>query len=548
MSIFGTLNIARTGIQAQQAAMRTVGNNIANVNTAGYTRQRTVLNAQALGGVTVTGTERLRDAFLDVRLRESSSRLGSRQTLASSLQQIEASLGNGTDGGLSPAIREFFSAWQDLSTKSGGATERESVRQQSRQLIASLQAQTSELNNLRLSLDRQLEQQVDEVNRLSTQIAELNGKISTLPQGMQGEAHPEVNSLLDRRDELLLQLSEIVPVRVVTASNNSQTIFMGSEVLIEHDQAKPLAMVADLANNGLRDVTVTDIAGRSHSVRSNLSEGSLGAVMEARDDYAKQALQASEKLAAQMMRDINAVHRGGQGLDGVGGRDFFTGLAVTANSTWTNRGTLAATSTAVLNEAALTFEDYELRFTAAGTYDVVNASTGTTLSTGNAYVAGGNIDVAGMRVVLTGVGVAGDVIKFDSYTGTANRMALAPGVNADPKAIAAGTTSATGDNRNALAIIALSEQLRMGSPASATYEGFADQVRLRIGAAVSAAQQGETDELSALQQVASLVDSVSGVSTDDEATGIIQFQRAFEASSRMVRATDEMLETLLGMV
>lgn len=548
-SIFGILNTGRSGIYANQTGLSVTGNNIANVNTPGYSRQRVNLSGQLLGGVRVTSIQRMRDEFLAQQLNLNNARMEGASTLALNLSQLEGVLGDGQDSPLSSALRAFHHALQDLTNQPGGVTERETLRSSARQLASSFQGMTTQIGTIREQLDLQVQQQVGRVNQLASQIADLNRRLGET-QGAASEAQQrgDRNALLDQRDQLVGQLSQMVPVRTMNHQNGLITIFAGDHVLVEDVNHHDLNLRVNQSNNGYHEVVGMDMAGQYYSLREQFDSGSLGSLLRVRDEHARQLIDDIDRLAASIVRDINAHHRLGQGMDGIAGRDFFEPVHTSAWARWTNNGRAEVTATNVLDPSALTFQDYEIRFTDSSHYDIVNTTTDTTVASGNNYTSGNPIALAGMSVTISdgaGAPVAGDVFQVNSYAGTTGAMELSAPIQNDPSAIAAGLTSATGDNRNALDMAALFDTARMGLPPTQRYEQYFDSLRLNLGMATERAQQKRDEEQIAQQQTQALADSVSGVSLDEEATEIIKYQRAFQASSRMISVTDELLQTLL---
>ena len=547
-STFGVLNIARQGILANQTALQVVSNNISNASTEGYSRQTVNLEAVQTGGVRVQSIQRMTNQLLASQVRQSNSRVAASGTLALNLQQVEYAMGESEDTGLSSAIDKFYAALEDLSLNPGGSTEREAVRSGSEQMCDDFSSVASQLTQLRQQLDEQIVAQANQVNSLCDQLADYNSQLLKTAGNSDSTA---TNNLLDQRDSILNQLSSIVPIRVVEGETNQVTVFGGNSVLVEGSNSYNLEAVADPANGNYHKVVIKDISGNDYDITSKIESGSLGALISVRDGEAKESLDSVEQLAAEMIRDLNVQHRAGSGLDGVTGRDLFQGLEVTANAVWANTGGAGVTSAAITDDTALTFDDYEIRFTAGNTFDIVDTTTGSTLSTGNAYTSGAAINFGGMRVTLSnsasGGPAAGDVFDVNSYSGTAERMALSNAVAADTNAIAAGQTSAAGDNTNVLALSKLRDSPTMGNPPTQTYEDYFNKARLSVATAVSSAQYAEASDTAIQEQAQSLADSVSGVSLDDEAISLIQYQRAFQACSRIVNVLDEMMQSLVNM-
>jgi len=550
-SLFSILNTGRQGILAQQVALSVTSNNIANVNTPGYSKETADLESLVTGGVSVASVQRLNDDFLSGRLRNANAEYGASSTLATNLQSIESALGDSTDTGLSTDLGNFFSALQDLSQQPADSANRESLRSSAQQLSTSFASLSSQLGAIRGQLDDQVVQSVNQVNTLTSQIAALNGQITNLGGTAAQAQHPEMNQMLDSRALLLDQLSQIVPVKAVANPNGSMTVFVAGQVLIDGARQQKLSTVVSQANGGCHEVVTQDCAGNNVSLDSTLSSGTLGGLLQARDTYAKDAQDQADRISAQLIQKFNIQHRAGTGLDGVSGRDFFSGLSAQAMPAWNNKGGVSVGSATITDDTQLTFDDYEVRFTSAGQFNVVDTTSGNTVSSNNAYVPGGSIDIAGMRLVLnngSGAPAAGDVIAINSYAGTAGRMDLSAAVKASTGAIAAGQTSAAGDNTNALKLADLGRLATMGQPPSQTFQATFDAARLLVSTASQNAQSRETDSQTTQSQIQALADSVSGVSVDEETTNILQFQRGFQASSQLISVTDQLMQSLLTMM
>jgi flagellar hook-associated protein FlgK len=184
------------------------------------------------------------------------------------------------------------------------------------------------------------------------------------------------------------------------------------------------------------------------------------------------------------------------------------------------------------------------------TYDIVDTTTNTVLSAGNAYNPGAAIVFDGLSITLdnaTGPPVDGDALRVNTYDGMAARMDLSADVAGSLQAIAAGLTSEPGDNRNALDLAGLQSQ-RLLDGGTATFGDAYNALVTSVGIASQQAERESDNQQLVVDQVTSLIDSVSGVSLDEEATFLIQFERAFQASSRVITTVDEMLRTIVGMV
>jgi flagellar hook-associated protein FlgK len=171
-----------------------------------------------------------------------------------------------------------------------------------------------------------------------------------------------------------------------------------------------------------------------------MGQGELGGLLEARDVHTRRAQQDIDRLAAVFIRDFNLQHAASTGLDNISNRDFFAGLDSSGGST--------VTSSIIADPELLTFADYEIRFTDSTTYDIINTTTGSPVSTGNSYTSGSTINFYGLSIVVeddTGTPAAGDVFQVNSYDGISTQIDLSPDVMNNLSAIAAGFTDAAGD-------------------------------------------------------------------------------------------------------
>ncbi len=548
MSIISTLSTARLGLAANQRALNIASNNIANVNTPGYSRQAPIFESIGGGGVRIFDVQRLGDSFLNSQFRQSTSRLATRTVLAQNLSLLETALSETDETGISRSIQDFFASLQDLSIQPAGSPERQAVRAQAERMISTLQSASQQIGQIRNQIDQQVRQQVDQVNSLTSALADLNSQI-TSRQGTGGG----LNHIFDQRDQIIAELSTIIGVNVVENENGSVTVFgEGGLTLVEGVESYNLGTLPDSANRGFVRVTYEGITGSGSVIIDNrLTEGSLAGLIQSRDGELIESLNRIQRLSAEMIRSFNAQHQLGFGLDGVTGRDFFTGLDVSALATITNNGGAQPSAASIVDPSLLTFDDYEIRFTSPTLFDVVDVTSGTTLSSGNAYVSGAPITFDGMSVTISdspGPPAAGDVFEVNSYAGTIERSALSAAVLNDPGAIAAGLTASPGDNENALALAGLRFASVLGDSGSLTFEEFQNETRTRLGLRVQSATSSLVDEEIAQFQVAQLAQAARGVSLDEEAIQIIQYQRAFEASSRVIRVADELMQTLVNLV
>ena len=216
--LFGTLNIGKSGMFAQQGAINTTSHNIANANTEGYSRQRVELQTtrpyckpsmnsaagpgQVGTGVQIVAINRVRDSFLDYQTRVELGVQGHFSSRHKFLSQIENILNEPTDVGISKLFGKFFDAWHDLSLNAQGSNAKKVVMEQASALADELNHTFNELSKLKENTQREIQQTVFEVNSILNQINQLNQEIVQVKVAGQ-----QPNDLMDRRDLLLDKLS-----------------------------------------------------------------------------------------------------------------------------------------------------------------------------------------------------------------------------------------------------------------------------------------------------------------------------------------------------
>ncbi|WP_434304839.1 flagellar hook-associated protein FlgK [Clostridium botulinum] len=216
--LFGTLNIGKSGMFAQQGAINTTSHNIANANTEGYSRQRVELQTtrpyckpsmnsaagpgQVGTGVQIVAINRVRDSFLDYQTRVELGVQGHFSSRHKFLSQIENILNEPTDVGISKLFGKFFDAWHDLSINPQNSNAKSVVMEQASALADELNHTFNELSKLKENTQREIQQTVFEVNSILNQINQLNQEIVQVKVAGQ-----QPNDLMDRRDLLLDKLS-----------------------------------------------------------------------------------------------------------------------------------------------------------------------------------------------------------------------------------------------------------------------------------------------------------------------------------------------------
>lgn len=384
MSLLGLMDIAKTALATSRQVLTVTGHNIANVNTPGFSRQEAVLieNRPQNAGVGQVGTgvdlaqiRRSIDTFLESQVTTSYAQLGRQDLLSTTLLQIQPLLSDTDEHGIGPALNQFFDAVQDVATNPSDPTARSALLSRGAILGEKLSQTRVQLSANRSSLDREVSQVLGEINRLSDEIADLNVKI--VEAEIRGQ---NANDFRDQRQVKLNELSERVSIQVLENASGQVTVFVGrGQVLVDGHLTRDLVGVPSAANDGLTEIAYDTGGSTLPLITPFISSGRLKGLIESRDQTIPDLVASLDTLSASLVTEFNRTHRTGYGLDGSTGNDFFTALAVTARDNPDNAGTASIGSGTITAHSLLTQHRYEIRFSSASTYTIIDTDTGTNI-------------------------------------------------------------------------------------------------------------------------------------------------------------------------
>ncbi len=331
----GILSIGRNALAVQQLAINVTGNNIANANTPGYTRQRVNMQSSlpiaypppgppgVIGtGVTATEIQRLGDRYLTEQIVMAQQDLGRWEARHGVLAQTETVF-NATSGfGLSGAMDDFWNAWQGVANNPAGHSERQVLLSKAELMASTFNDAAEQVERLRQDTDAQLAGNIDMINRISDQITDLNGKIEMIER-----AGHNANDYRDSRDQLLKELAGLVNFDMVEDSRGVVTVTLADgNALVGEPPFGRLAVTFDPLS-GMHDI-VWDSAPAT-VINGSLTGGKLGGLIEARDSLLPDYRTQLDDLAAALMGEVNTLHATGVGLSDTVSRAFFTGTGAT---------------------------------------------------------------------------------------------------------------------------------------------------------------------------------------------------------------------------
>jgi flagellar hook-associated protein 1 FlgK len=322
------LSIGSSGVTAYQRALATVSNNIANVNTDGYTRQDVSLssNQPRLLGNSYLGTgarfdavQRQYDAFVESNLRNSNSDLESQKPLLSYVNRLIDVMGNESIG-LTTAMNRFFESSRDLSSDPASVVTRSTFLRDAEGLSSRFQQLASQFELLDNETRQSIDTNVGQINSLTQQLGLLNKQMVK-----HSSADSQPSELLDQRDLLLRQLSSLIAVKTKFEPNGAVLVSVGDTldqgILVQQSTTRTISVSQSSIDKNKLEFAI-DAYGTPETM-SGISSGKIGGIMNFRDQVLNPASNSLNDLAEVMTREINAIHREGVDAEGLLGGDLF---------------------------------------------------------------------------------------------------------------------------------------------------------------------------------------------------------------------------------
>lgn len=324
----GILEIGISGLRVHQTALTVTGNNIANVDTEGYSRQDASIvsqNPQFKGGVWIGGgarvddVRRIYDEFLVGQLQKDTTTFNYFDTLSSNAEQIDKLLADpGT--GIQPGIENMFGAFQAAIDDPSSLPARQVVLSESQGLVdrfASIDDRLRDSNNI---LNGQMGTLATQMNTLAESISELNTQIQFATASAQGN-YP--NELLDKRDLAIKELSELVSVTVATQDNDSVNIFIGNgqPLVVGKDVNK--VTVGPGQQDPSRDALYFERDGVVQNITNEVDGGKLGGLLAYRREVLDPVINQIGRAAIALQFNMNEQHALGIDINGQQGGLFF---------------------------------------------------------------------------------------------------------------------------------------------------------------------------------------------------------------------------------
>lgn len=470
LGLFGTLDLAKRSLQTQMVGVEVTGQNLANVNTAGYSRQTVQIATSpdittAIGsegtGANAVSIQQMVSNLLNGQIQSQnsiSSYWTSQQTAFQSAQNGLDEFLNGSGAtsstttattstsatGLSSQLTALFNAFSSLAAAPSISTEQAAVGA-AQSLSTTFNQISSQFSSLDTGLNSSLSSDVSSANQLLTQIADLNSQITKAQFGG-GNA----NNLLDQREQALESLSKLTTISTSTGANGEVNVSIGGQTLVSGGTVNDTLQTYDPGNGNLLVQTATG------GVNLTLTGGSMQGTIDARDGELATMQNQLNSLASNLITSVNSLYSAGYSTSGTTGASFFTG---------TNAADISVASS------------------------LVNDPTSFQL---------------------------------------------------------AASATATGDNTVALQLAQLANTAQTGLN-NQTFGSYYGSMVAGLGNSLSNANTQVTNQSAVSSMLTTQRSSISGVNTDEEMTNLMAFQRAYEASAKLVSTIDTLLGDTLAM-
>ena len=458
MSInFSAFEIGRRALNANQFGINITGQNIANINTPGYSRRRVLLAESTTAniggyrigsGVTVAGVQAFRDNLIQARIQTETGIAGRLTAFRDSLAPVEAALQGSENGGLQNALSSFFGAFRDLDASPNSVSLRAVVAQKGAGIANSFQSTRARLDSVRVSTDDQLRSTVDQVNSLSQRIAALNNEIRNT-ESIGGDT----SALRDQRGELVNQISEFAGVHQTENTDGTVNLTIGEgRALVSGDRAFTLG-VSSTPPLGLAAITL-------EGEPAIFDEGRIRGLQDAVVETSTQ-IDSLDNLAAALVERVNTLHTSGTDLDG-------------------NAGTLFFNNTPPV---------------------------------------------------------------------TAANISINPAITTNPRLVVASAQTQPGQNGTVAGEIAnlLTDMNTTAGRRTGSFSSIYGSMLSEAGERINSADNDLQTQAAIIAQATAQRDAISGVSLDEEAINLLQYQKAFEAAARFIKVADEMTQTILSL-
>lgn len=520
MSITSSMEIAKSALTVNQAALTIVSNNISNMDTAGYSKLKVnqtgvvnyastaitsaIVQANALSGVAISSIQRYSNAYLEKYYNSENSEYSYYKEYSTLANNVESLVNELKDTGLSDALSSFYTAANTLNGSPNDITARNAYVSAAENVCSVFNSMYGNLSDIKTSLvgdgsstgslqSSEISGEVDELNSLFDKLAVINGSI--VKAGTDDDTSAAASSLLDERDSILTEISSYIPVNTEINRNGTANVSLGSYTLVKSSSVQrylsvettgsssnPVAVNLVNKDDPTKTVDVTDLVDR----------GSIGAIIDISGS------DANNLTINSVLSSLNSMANA---------------FATTLNDIQTKTGTTTSTTGATIATTPMAMDKDTLKLITSTTAMFSASNGGTTITAENISV--------------------NKAIINNAYLVAAARVT-------DTTA-----TSNTGNNTNiGLVINARNNTTALGG---STLENYLADFVSSVGTKTSIISTTLSTQSTVLSQIKTQLSSATGVNLDEELTDLIKYQRAYEAAGRVFTTCNDLLEQLVNL-
>ncbi len=459
------MDTGKRSLMNSQTALQTVGHNIANKTTEGFSRQRVELSANAPSGqgslqigmgARASAVTRTNNPWLEKQIQKEGMNMGFQESRADGLARVEQVYNEQANKGLNQYMTDFFNSFRELANNPESLTSRTMVKETANALASDFSRVTNQLKSIQEDLDGQIKTAVAEVNQMAKQVASLNEKIQLIEtQGI------TANDERDQRDVLLKKLGEKIDISWAEGKDGTVSVKAGRTAFLVSGTGSVDLKTQDSGKGNRVEIFTEGTVGLAANITSQISSGKIGGALDVRDKVIEELLGHVDQMAYGLAKEVNAAHIEGFDKNGRSGVLFFE--------------------------------------------------------------------------------------MPEKVEGAAGVLSLNKTIVNDVGRIAAGSQpGAAGDNTVANVISSLQYRQIM-SDGTATLDDYYNTQVGQIGAVTQRAMKAQESQKNIMGQLSNIRESISGVSLDEETTKMIEFQKMYDASARLIRTADEMMDTVINL-
>lgn len=414
------LNIGMSGLSASQTALVTTGNNIANVDTAGYSRQQTVQTTKASNqygnvfigsGTTLADVRRVYNSYLEAQLKTTTSLNSDAAAYQGQITPLDSLLSD-SGTGLNGALTKFFASVQNVNAKPGDDASRQLLLSDAQALSNRFNSVASQLTAQNENINGNLSNMVDQINSLATTVAQLNKKIAEVSNS--GGAP---NDLLDARSETIRQLSTFTGTQVVE-NGSSLDIYLGSgQPLVMGNITNKLEAVPDKNDPGRIGIQLN--SGSSvMDLTQVMTGGEIGGLMRYRSTVLDPAMNELGRVALVVADQMNSIQASGIDKNGAFGSNLFSSINSAAQMSQRSVASLGNSAgsgnfnVSIEDTGKLTTNDYKITFTSGTNYTVQRLPDNTSLGAFSTTTTPAPVVDGFSLTFANGTAAAGDSFKI----------------------------------------------------------------------------------------------------------------------------------------